>query len=238
MPSSPDTAADALRLRVLRALPGGAGLSPAFPAPSLPFAAVTAVLFTCAGQRVDIVTAFADAGATTSPPTSTDSRRRSTTPMPTRSCRASTTPATSARLAELVARARRPARRPADRPRPGAARPRARRARTRRSCSCPPPRSCDDDARQVHARTSFFEEHGIAEPAQLAARGEVPDDARFPLLVKTREGFGSRHIYRAADPRRARVLPPLHDRRLVRAGALPRARSSRSTSSATSTAAA
>jgi carbamoyl-phosphate synthase large subunit len=28
----------------------------------------------------------------------------------------------------------------------------------------------------------------------------VPDDATFPLLVKARHGFGSRHIYRAADP--------------------------------------
>jgi carbamoyl-phosphate synthase large subunit len=27
----------------------------------------------------------------------------------------------------------------------------------------------------------------------------VPDDARWPLLVKVREGFGSRHIYRAHD---------------------------------------
>ena len=27
----------------------------------------------------------------------------------------------------------------------------------------------------------------------------MPADARFPLLVKIREGFGSRHIYRAAD---------------------------------------
>jgi carbamoyl-phosphate synthase large subunit len=27
----------------------------------------------------------------------------------------------------------------------------------------------------------------------------VPDDAAFPLLVKARQGFGSRHIYRAED---------------------------------------
>ena len=27
----------------------------------------------------------------------------------------------------------------------------------------------------------------------------MPDDARYPLLVKVREGFGSRHIYRADD---------------------------------------
>src|SRR4029077_17139463 len=34
-------------------------------APPLPSEIVTAVLFTCAGQRVDIVTAFREAGATT-----------------------------------------------------------------------------------------------------------------------------------------------------------------------------
>src|SRR5829696_3311549 len=35
------------------------------PTPKVPSRCVTAVLFTCAGQRVDIVTAFARAGATT-----------------------------------------------------------------------------------------------------------------------------------------------------------------------------
>jgi carbamoyl-phosphate synthase large subunit len=44
----------------------------------------------------------------------------------------------------------------------------------------------------------FFEEHGIQSPRTWLP-GEVPDDARYPLLVKIREGFGSRHIYRAAD---------------------------------------
>ena len=44
----------------------------------------------------------------------------------------------------------------------------------------------------------FFEEHGIESPRTWLP-GDVPDDARYPLLVKIREGFGSRHIYRAAD---------------------------------------
>jgi carbamoyl-phosphate synthase large subunit len=44
----------------------------------------------------------------------------------------------------------------------------------------------------------FFEEHGIASPRTWLP-DEVPADARYPLLVKIREGFGSRHIYRAAD---------------------------------------
>jgi carbamoyl-phosphate synthase large subunit len=44
----------------------------------------------------------------------------------------------------------------------------------------------------------LFEEHGISSPPTWLP-GNVPDDAPFPLLVKARHGFGSRHIYRAAD---------------------------------------
>jgi carbamoyl-phosphate synthase large subunit len=44
----------------------------------------------------------------------------------------------------------------------------------------------------------FFVEHGVPSPPSWLP-GEVPGDARYPLLVKAREGFGSRHIYRAAD---------------------------------------
>ena len=44
----------------------------------------------------------------------------------------------------------------------------------------------------------FFEEHGIPSPRSWLP-ADVPDDARYPLLVKVREGFGSRHIYRAHD---------------------------------------
>jgi carbamoyl-phosphate synthase large subunit len=44
----------------------------------------------------------------------------------------------------------------------------------------------------------LFEERGIASPPTWLPNG-VPDDARFPLLLKARHGFGSRHIYRAAD---------------------------------------
>jgi len=44
----------------------------------------------------------------------------------------------------------------------------------------------------------LFEERGIASPPTWLPNG-VPDDATFPLLVKARHGFGSRHIYRAAD---------------------------------------
>jgi carbamoyl-phosphate synthase large subunit len=44
----------------------------------------------------------------------------------------------------------------------------------------------------------LFEELGIASPPTWLPNG-VPDDASFPLLVKARRGFGSRHIYRAED---------------------------------------
>jgi carbamoyl-phosphate synthase large subunit len=44
----------------------------------------------------------------------------------------------------------------------------------------------------------FFEERGIPSPPSWLP-GEVPHDARYPLLVKVREGFGSRHIHRARD---------------------------------------
>src|SRR5712691_11686202 len=44
----------------------------------------------------------------------------------------------------------------------------------------------------------LFEERGIASPPTWLP-GDVPPAAEFPLLVKARMGFGSRHIYRAAD---------------------------------------
>jgi carbamoyl-phosphate synthase large subunit len=44
----------------------------------------------------------------------------------------------------------------------------------------------------------LFEERGIDSPPTWLPNG-VPDDVVFPLLVKARHGFGSRHIYRADD---------------------------------------
>jgi carbamoyl-phosphate synthase large subunit len=41
-----------------------------------------------------------------------------------------------------------------------------------------------------------FVELGIPSPPTWLPE-DVPDDVRFPVLVKVREGFGSRHIYRA-----------------------------------------
>ena len=80
----------------------------------------------------------------------------------------------------------------------------------------------------------FFEEHGIPSPRTWLP-DDVPDDARYPLLVKVREGFGSRHIYRADDREQLDVPPPLTRRSTRWCRSAASARSSRSTSSATST---
>jgi carbamoyl-phosphate synthase large subunit len=44
----------------------------------------------------------------------------------------------------------------------------------------------------------FFEANGIPSPPSWLPE-ELPDDLAFPVLVKPRRGFGSRHIYRAHD---------------------------------------
>jgi carbamoyl-phosphate synthase large subunit len=44
----------------------------------------------------------------------------------------------------------------------------------------------------------FFRSEGIGSPETWLPDG-VPDDVAFPVLVKARKGFGSRHIYRAHD---------------------------------------
>ena len=44
----------------------------------------------------------------------------------------------------------------------------------------------------------FFEERGIGSPATWLPT-ELPHEPPFPVLVKARKGFGSRHIYRAEN---------------------------------------
>jgi carbamoyl-phosphate synthase large subunit len=57
-------------------------------------------------------------------------------------------------------------------------------------------RLCEDK----YAAHCFFAERGIATPGTWIP-DELPADLAFPVLVKARRGFGSRHIYRAADRR-------------------------------------
>ena len=49
-----------------------------------------------------------------------------------------------------------------------------------------------------YAAHRLFEELGFDSPATYL-RDEIPDDLEFPVLVKARRGYGSRHIYRAHD---------------------------------------
>jgi carbamoyl-phosphate synthase large subunit len=159
---------------------------------------VTAVLFTCAGQRVDIVTAFTAAGATT---VAADVDRLA--------------PALyHAEAQELVPRVDDPGYVDAlaavvqkhdvrlivpltDLDQAVLSRARARLEPA--LVLVPAPEACETMHDKLAAHR-FFSEHGISSPRSWAP-GEVPADARYPLLVKTREGFGSRHIYKAADSR-------------------------------------
>jgi len=157
---------------------------------------VTAVLFTCAGQRVDIVTAFREAGATT---IAVDVDQLA--PALYHADRRALVPRVDdfgyiAALRELVelhdvrlivpltdldhhvlAEARDSL---------GNALVLVSGIETVTRCS---------DKYLAH---EFFEEQGIGSPPTWLPT-ELPDDIRYPVLVKARRGFGSRHIYRAAN---------------------------------------
>jgi len=157
---------------------------------------VTAVLFTCAGQRVDIVTAFARAGATT---IATDVNQLA--PALYHADRHALVPRVDdpgyvAALRDLVvlhdvrlivpltdldhlqlAQARDEL---------GGAVVLVPNIETIHRCS---------DKFLAHG---FFVDHGIGSP-ETWLPGELPDELPYPVLVKARRGFGSRHIYRATN---------------------------------------
>ena len=157
---------------------------------------MTAVLFTCAGQRVDIVSAFGRAGATTVAadldplaPALYHADRKALVPRVD-------DPGYVAALAELVA----------DHdvrlvvPLTDLDQEIVSQARDELAPAlvlAPSPEVCRTmgDKYLAHA---FFVANGIPSPRTWLPE-EVPGDARYPLLVKIREGFGSRHIYRSDD---------------------------------------
>ena len=162
-----------------------------------PTTPVTVVLFTCAGQRVDIVSAFGRAGATTVAadadalaPALYYAHRMALVPRVH-------DPGYVDALAALVAEHR-----------VGIVVPltdldqeilsAARGDLAPALVLAPPPEVCRTTGDKYRAHV-FFEAHGLASPRSWLP-DDVPADARYPLLVKVREGFGSRHIYRAADP--------------------------------------
>jgi carbamoyl-phosphate synthase large subunit len=155
---------------------------------------VTAVLFTCAGQRVDIVSAFGRAGATT---IATDINplapalyhadgyalvRRVDDPGYIDSLRDLVhthdvrliVPLTD--LDQVTLARRRDELEPA--------------------LVLLPPAEVVEAMSDKYLAHVAFEERGIASPGTWLPDG-VPEDVALPVLVKARQGFGSRHIYRA-----------------------------------------
>jgi carbamoyl-phosphate synthase large subunit len=158
---------------------------------------VTAVLFTCAGQRVDIVSAFGRAGATTVAadldplaPALFHADHRALVP-------AVRDPSYIAALAALVSEHDVRLVVPLtdlDQEIVSAARD----ALVPALVLAPRPEVCRTMGDKYLAHL-FFDANGISSPRTWLP-GDVPGDVRYPVLVKVREGFGSRHIYRADDP--------------------------------------
>ncbi len=109
----------------------------------------------------------------------------------------------------------------------------ARRDRRRR-----PTRGAATCCADKHEAARFFDAHGIPSPRTWLPDDLPPvDELRFPVLVKSRRGFGSRDIYRCRT--RASSSSSSATRRCPRwCRRCAPARSSRSTCCATSTAAA
>jgi len=156
---------------------------------------VTAVLFTCAGQRVDIVDAFNRAGATTVAtdadalaPALYGATHRSLVP---RIDDPKYIPALRALVDEHDVRLVVPL---TDLDQVILAESREQLGVT----VLLPDAEIVERLGDKYLAHVLFEERGIASPPTWLPNG-VPEDAAFPLLVKARQGFGSRHIYRAED---------------------------------------
>jgi carbamoyl-phosphate synthase large subunit len=157
---------------------------------------VTAVLFTCAGQRVDIVSAFGRAGATTIAadidplaPALYHAHHHAFVP---RVDDPGYIPALRELVREHDVRLVVPL---TDLDQLLLAQSRAELEPA--LALVPEPEVCKRMGDKYLAHL-FFEEHDIATPRSWLP-ADVPDDARYPVLIKVREGFGSRHIYRAHD---------------------------------------
>jgi carbamoyl-phosphate synthase large subunit len=157
---------------------------------------VTSVLFTCAGQRVDIVTAFSRAGART---VAVDADPLA--PAPYHADRRALVPRVDdpdylPALGELVAEHE-----------VGLVVPltdldqallAGRRDELAPALVLLPPAEVVRAMADKYFAHLAFGERGIASPPTWLPE-DVPADPPFPLLVKAREGFGSRHIFRADD---------------------------------------
>jgi carbamoyl-phosphate synthase large subunit len=156
---------------------------------------VTAVLFTCAGQRVDIVDAFGRAGATTVAadvnPLAPALYRADRWALVPRIDDEEYIPALRALVDEHDVRLIVPLT-DLDQVTLAAAREEL------GALVLLPDEETVERLADKYLAHLLFDERGIASPPTWLPNG-VPDDASFPLLVKARNGFGSRHIYRAED---------------------------------------
>ena len=157
---------------------------------------MTTVLFTCAGQRVDIVSAFRRAGARTVAvdadplaPALYHAHERAIVPLVDHP---GYLPALQELVREHEARLVIPL---ADLDHLLLAERRTELDGALVLLPAPEVVRRTEDKYEAHL---FFERHGIPSPASWLP-GELPDDLPFPVLIKPRRGFGSRHIYRAAD---------------------------------------
>ena len=156
---------------------------------------MTAVLFTCAGQRVDIVSAFGRAGATT---VATDIN-----PLAPALYHADRyelvlrvgDPGYVAELVDLVAEHNVSLVVPlTDLDQPTLARSREELG----AAVLLPPTEVVAQMGDKYLAHETFERIGIPSPPSWLPEN-LPQDLGFPVAVKAREGFGSRHIYRAND---------------------------------------
>jgi carbamoyl-phosphate synthase large subunit len=156
------------------------------------------VLFTCAGQRVDVIEAFAAAGATT---VATDVSRYA--PTLHRAEQSALVPRFGdptyiGALAELVRRHNVDLVVPlTDLDLRVLA---AGRAELEPALVLLPGREVVELTADKYRAHVFFDERGLASPATWLPENP-PAEIDFPVLVKAREGFGSNHIYRAYDRR-------------------------------------
>ncbi len=157
---------------------------------------VIAVLFTCVGQRVDIVNAFARVGATTvavdsSPlaPALYHAHIRALVP---RQDETDYIPQLRALVEEHDVRLVVPL---TDLDQVRVAR---RRDELAPAKVLLPAIEVVEAMADKYVAHRLFEEHGIGSPPTWLP-DQAPDDLPFPVLVKARVGFGSRHIHRAND---------------------------------------
>ena len=166
-----------------------------FRAESLRSFAVTAVLFTCAGQRVDIVSAFGRAGATTvavdANPLAPALYHADRYELVRRVDDPGYVPQLAERVEEhdirlvvpltdldqlILARAR----------------------DELGALVLLPPAEVARQMGDKYLAHETFERIGVPSPPSWLPEA-LPDDLPFPVALKAREGFGSRHIYRAND---------------------------------------